>query len=43
VVHASNEYTLERDENDEALPKNVVVEGTEELRDEKRGETALTE
>ena len=43
VVHARNEHTLERDQDDEALAKNVVVEGAEKLGDEKRGETALTE
>jgi hypothetical protein len=43
VVHSGDEYALERNEDHEAVTKYVVVECAEELREEERGETALTE
>ena len=42
-IHAGDLGSLKGDENHEAIAKNVVVEGTQELGQEKRCEAALPE
>lgn len=43
MVHSGNEYALESNQYDEAVAKDVVVQGAEELRGEERGESPLAE
>ena len=43
VIHARDEHALKGHEYDQTLAKYVVVKGAEKLRNEERGEAALTE
>ena len=43
VVHSGDQHALERNQDHEAVAEYVVVQRTEELGHEERGETALTE
>jgi hypothetical protein len=43
VVHAGNQHTLERYEDNQTLAKDVVVESTKKLGSEKWREAALAQ
>ena len=43
MIHASDQYALEGDQDNQAVAENVVVKGAEELRGEEWGKPALAE
>ena len=43
MIHAGNEDALERDQDDEAVAEDIVVEGAEELGGEKGRKASLAE